>query len=276
MHALREALLRGRNRPRNAGAGSPTTLRGDGYEFVELREYVAGDDPRRIDWAAPARVGVLQTRMVLEDVALTLAAIVDDSGSMRVGRQRSSLESAGEAVRAWFGAAESDDRCARVASQGLLSPPDLRGRRSALACTHASLPSAPGATFDLMRALNVARAALPSGSALLVLSDFFDLDSGVDSALAAMGRRFDCTALCAADPWDGVLPLRGLVRLEDSETGEARTIFIGRRERARYAAAVRERSATLIARLHKCGWRAERFDESDGARALHQAFGLPA
>ncbi len=69
---IREALLRARRRPRNLGAGSPTIYRRVGYEFVELRAYVPGDDVRRIDWAATARSGELQTRVVLEDVALTL------------------------------------------------------------------------------------------------------------------------------------------------------------------------------------------------------------
>ena len=55
MLTLRDALLRGKRRPRRFGAGSPTMYRGDGYEFIELREYVPGDDVRRIDWAATAR-----------------------------------------------------------------------------------------------------------------------------------------------------------------------------------------------------------------------------
>ena len=84
--------------------------RGDGYEFVELREYVPGDDVRRIDWAATARTAQLQTRVVLEDVALTLSAIVDDSPSMHAGRERPLLESAREAAEAWFGAADGSDR----------------------------------------------------------------------------------------------------------------------------------------------------------------------
>ena len=74
-NALRNALLSGRQRPRNPGGGSPVSYRGDGYEFAELRAYVAGDDPRRLDWAATARVGALQTRVILEDVSLTLAGI---------------------------------------------------------------------------------------------------------------------------------------------------------------------------------------------------------
>src|SRR5580692_9234279 len=106
---IRDALLRARRRPRHIAAGSPTVYRGDGYEFVELRAYVPGDDVRRIDWAATARSGDLQTRVVLEDVALTLAAIVDTSPSMRVGRTRPVLEAGREALQAWFGAATGDD-----------------------------------------------------------------------------------------------------------------------------------------------------------------------
>ena len=96
--------------------------RSDGYEFAELRGYVAGDDPRRIDWAATARAGALQTRVVFEDHALTLAAVLDASASMFVGRTRSNYELAAEVAASWFGAAIDDDRCARVED----GKPDLR------------------------------------------------------------------------------------------------------------------------------------------------------
>ena len=75
---LRAALLRGR-RANVRGGGVASPRRSDGYEFAELRGYVEGDDPRRIDWAATARAGALQTRVVLEDVALVLAAAIDAS-----------------------------------------------------------------------------------------------------------------------------------------------------------------------------------------------------
>ena len=107
MITIRDALLRARRRPRHFGAGSPTIFRGDGYEFVELRGYVPGDDVRRIDWASTARSGELQTRVVLEDVTLTLAAILDASPSMQVGRKRPLLTAAREALAEWFAAATS-------------------------------------------------------------------------------------------------------------------------------------------------------------------------
>ncbi len=272
MNPLRNALLSGRKRPRHAGTGSPTLFRGDGYEFVELREYVAGDDPRRIDWAATARTGALQTRVVLEDVALTLAAIVDNSGSMRAGRRRALLDCAEETLRLWYGAALADDRCVRLSHEGLVVPLTLRGPRSAAACAAAALPQmSPG---DLRRALDMALAALPRGSALLVASDFFDLDTKDDRMLGELGVRFDCTALVARDPWHAGLPLGGFVRVADVETGRSHLLFLGARERERYVRAVHERERALAFRLTSLGWRVGQFEEGDGTRGLLGAFGL--
>lgn len=267
---LRRALLRGRRRPRTIGVGSPTTIRGDGYEFAELREYVAGDDPRRIDWAATARAGALQTRVVLEDVALTLAAIVDDSGSMQLGHRRPLIAAAREALQTWYGAALTDDRCARVTAAGMHAPPGLRGPRSALFCANA--PSTK--PFELRTALEIARAALPAGAALLVVSDFLDADALDDSLLLRLSARFDCTALIARDPWFDALPLRGFTTLRDVETGVQRRMYVGARERARYHQGVAAREADLCARLTRTGWRTGILHEADGERSLFAAFGL--
>jgi uncharacterized protein (DUF58 family) len=246
MKAVREALLRGKRRPRRSGAGSPTSYRGDGYEFVELREYVPGDDVRRIDWAATARTAQLQTRVVLEDVALTLSAIVDESPSMQAGKTRALLESAREAAQAWYGAADGSDR---------VVPIDVEQ------------------PFDLGRALDVAAAVLPRGAALLVASDFWDLPED-DDAIIMLGLRFDCTALLARDPWYDGLPLRGFVRVQDAESGAHARIFLGKRERERYVRAVHEREDRLLERLANANWRTGVFDETDGSAALLRAFGV--
>jgi uncharacterized protein (DUF58 family) len=264
---LREALLRGRRRPRHLGAGSPTIYRGDGYEFVELRAYVPGDDVRRIDWAATARSGELQTRVVLEDVALTLAAMVDASPSMRVGRRRPLLDAAREALASWFGAAAGEDRCIRVDHDGV-TPPALQ-RRAHRATTVGNRSEA----FDAARALRTARAALPRGTALLAIGDWFELDAALDRELAELGARFDCTALIARDPWYDALPLGGIVRMRGAEGGSVRA-YVGRRERCGYRSAVRRREDELTKRFSAANWRTGILREEDGAASLAVAFGL--
>lgn len=241
---LREALLRGKRRPRRFGAGSPTTYRGDGYEFVELRTYVPGDDTRRIDWAATARCGELQTRVVLEDVALTLAALVDDTPSMRVGRKRALLSAAEDAVDAWFGTAISGDKCTRIPSDG---------------------------AFDMRTSLRTARAMLQKGSALLAVSDWFDLNETMHDELAALAVRCDCTALIARDPWYDGLPLSGFVRMRGAEGG-FRRYYIGKKERKAFACAVREREERIATTLSQLGWRTGLLHEGDGVRGLMEAF----
>jgi uncharacterized protein (DUF58 family) len=267
---LREALLRGRRRPRNLGGGSPTIYRGDGYEFVELRAYVAGDDVRRIDWAATARAGGLQTRVILEDVALTLAAIVDASPSMRVGRLRPVFEAAREACATWFGAAMPDDRCIAVTASGATAPALQRSPQAVLASLRAG-----EARFDAPRTLATARAVLPRGTALLAIGDWFDLPEAYDGLLAALAARFDCTALIARDPWYDGLPLDGVVRLRGAEGGRIRC-YVGKHERAAYAAAVRRRENALRERFTVAGWRTGVLCEDDGAGSLADAFGLRA
>jgi uncharacterized protein (DUF58 family) len=267
---IREALLRGKRRPRNLGAGSPTIYRGDGYEFVELRAYVPGDDVRRIDWAATARSSDLQTRVVLEDVALTLAAIVDPSASMRVGRRRPLLDAAHEAAQVWFAAASGDDRCIHVAADAI-TPPALQRKSHAV---YGALVGSTGA-FDIGRTLQTARAALPRGTALLACSDWYDLDPGLDPVLAQLGARYDCTALIARDPWFDGLPLGGMVRLRGAEGGNVR-VFIGARERESYRQAVREREDALLARFGRANWRTGVLTEADGAGSVAEAFGLHA
>ncbi len=249
---IRQALLRGGRRPTVGGQSGTSRRRGDGYEFAELRSYVSGDDPRRIDWAATARAGSLQTRVVLEEHALILAVIVDDSASMHLGRERSRLVEAQASMHIWYSCAQTGDRCLRIGSAELA--PSI----------HTSCP-----TPELAAALRTATAILPPGSALLVISDMHaTLDP---EAVMVLGARHDCTFLLARDPWHAGLPLRGLVRLEDSENGSQRVVFIDTQAAQKYVAAVQAREAELEARFTAAGWRWGLLD-GDPEAALRAAF----
>jgi uncharacterized protein (DUF58 family) len=236
---------------------------------VELRAYVPGDDVRRIDWAATARSGDLQTRVILEDVALTLAVILDASASMRVGRRRPLLASAREAVSAWFAAAMADDRCLQVAAD-FVTPSGLQ--RTAHAAL-ASIRSNAGESFDVARTLRTARGALPRGTALLAVSDWYDLGPEHAPLLAELGARYDCTALIVRDPWHDDLPLQGIVRIRGAEGGFVRA-YIGPREQQAFRRAVREREASVTSHFARANWRTGILYERDGAASLGAAFGL--
>lgn len=263
MNGLRAAIVRGARRTRRRGDGVRTPRAGDGYEFAQLRGYVEGDDPRRIDWAASARTGGLQTRVFVEETSLVLAALSDDSPSMRLGRRRRLTDAADEALRAWFAAAQSEDRVARIVDDRIVA-----GARPAL---HAAATR----PFDLLRALTFAGHVVPRGASLLAILDGYDLPpDGAAELLLRIGERCDATVLLARDPWHDGLPLRGLCRVRDAETGRARMLYFGRRERERFTVAVAARAAALTARFTSAGWRVGWLDEADGRASLERAFGL--
>jgi uncharacterized protein (DUF58 family) len=266
---LRAALTR-RSRAHVRGTESGRAQRGEGYEFAELRAYVPGDDLRRIDWAATARAGTPQTRVVFEERGMLLGVCIVASPSMALGRERSNYAIACEAAHLWFAAASGEDRCARIEGNGVRMSTALRGRSAAGFCTHACADAA-----TLRSGLAIAAQALPRGSSLLLISDFFELDEAgaIDELLRACARRHDLTALVARDPWHAGLPLRGFVRLRDACSGRSARLFIDAAARERYRLAVSAREAALCARLARCGARSGLLDGSV-PRALLQALGV--
>ena len=265
--SIRAALLAGRRRPVVRGGLRPYPRRGDGFEIAELRAYVEGDDPRRVDWAATARAGSLQTRVLLEEHALCFGAVLDSSESLGVGKRRSLRDAAYEALDAWANAVSREDRAVRIFSDEV-DAPRIRGPAAAMRLRERY----PVRHFELTAALQLALAALPRDAALLVISDFFDEPD--EGTLREVAMRVDATALVARDPWYEGLPLRGFVRVRDAESGAVRRMFLGARERRRFVDAVRRREERVLARLGACGWRAGVLEERDGAGSLCAAFGL--
>jgi uncharacterized protein (DUF58 family) len=100
----------------------PSRRRGDGMEVESLRDFVPGDDPRRIDWAASARRARLVTRLYEHERNHTIIVAVDASRLMagRIGR-RTKLDYAVEAALALaYAALSSADRVGMlVFDQGL-------------------------------------------------------------------------------------------------------------------------------------------------------------
>ncbi len=118
-----------------AAAGvRPAPRRGDGMEFESLRDFVAGDDPRRIDWAASARRGRLITRQYQHERNHIVLLAVDASRLMAGEVDgRSKLDHAVDASLALaYAALVSGDRVSMVvfddAVRGYVAPRAHRGQ----------------------------------------------------------------------------------------------------------------------------------------------------
>lgn len=235
-----------------------SVFRGSGIEFAEAREYVMGDDVRRIDWNVTARMGTPWVKEYVEERDLTVMCAVDRSPSMLAGgREAGRLRAAAELVALLgFSAAYNNDR------SGLLTFSDgvdafvepRRGTRHVLRQVHDILRTEipPGRATSMAPALEHLGRILRRRSVVFVISDFFT--SGYAQALQTLARRHDVVALTLVDPLDLALPDVGLLDVIDAETG--RQIVVDSSDagtRERYAEAAAQRAAARDTRLSGAG-----------------------
>jgi uncharacterized protein (DUF58 family) len=205
--------------------------RGQSVEFSDFRPYVPGDDFRRIDWNAYARLERLFLKLFVEEQDLTVHILIDASRSMDWGEPNKLAYAARLGGALGYVALASLDRVT-VTGLGLNGPmarrhlPPLRGKRSALTLfeflqhlgeSRANLAPAktPGATAA---GLGAYAAATPQPGALLLLSDL--MDDGWQPALNRLaGRGFEVSVLHILAPDELRPELEGDFRLIDSETG---------------------------------------------------------
>ena len=229
-----------RRRVQGRYAGAHTSRRyGSSLDFADYREYVAGDDPRRVDLSAYRRLGRLLVKLYEAEDEAAVRVVLDLSASMGFGRK---LDLARQ-VTAAFGAlaAAGQDRIrVLVAGQEVDAGPWFHGPATLPAVEHRLLSQEtpttddPAGRPDLAGAVRRARGEGPTGPVVLVSDLLFDGYDEVIRALAAGrgdGLIVHVLARHDLDPEE-----RGDVRLVDSETGSEIEVGIGDDTLEQYAA----------------------------------------
>lgn len=231
-------------------------FKGQGMEFAEVREYQPGDEVRSIDWNVTARMRRPFVKRYIEERELTIMLVVDISGSSAFGTvRRFKSEVATElAAVLTMSAVRNNDRVGALLFTDRVEHfvPPRKGRRHALRIVRDVLAHKPeGRGTSIGGALEYLRNLLRQHSIVFLVSDF--ADHNVERPLKLLAQRHDVVAVRVEDPAELTLPLVGLARLQDPETGE--TVFIDTsdpRVRASFEADVREsigRTRALFRRL---------------------------
>lgn len=245
--------LQGRKATRAMLLGAHTSgQRGRGLEFQEVRPYVAGDDPRNIDWRVTARRGRPHTKLFREERERPVWLLVDLQPGLFFGSRlqlKSALAARAAALLAWV-ATLGGDRVGAVIAHGAAQTRILpaRGRQTGvlplLEALLQSQPKAPGQPAPL--ALEQAqRALLPlvrPGSQILAISDFAGLREEAGSLWTALAAHTDLRLFWVTD----ALEEEGLPngRFRAGLPGRLR-ILDGMRVRARWRQAWQEREARI-------------------------------
>ncbi|MPZ98254.1 MAG: DUF58 domain-containing protein [Dehalococcoidia bacterium] len=232
-------------------------FRGTGIEFADAREYVPGDDVRRIDWNVTARMGTPWVKEFVEERELAVVCAVDLSASQLVGRPQAGRLGVAAELTALLGfaAVNNQDRAGLMTFSDRVERfvPPARGARHVLRLVREVLLHAqPDRATDITLAVDYLARVLGRRSAVFLISDFFA--EGYIASLRTLARRHEVIALVLVDPVDLELPDARIVEMQPVEGGPR--VLLDTSDagvRARYAEAAQRRARERRLSLSSAG-----------------------
>lgn len=225
--------LRARSLSEGLYTGAHRSLRrGSGIEFGGHRDYVPGDDLRRLDHRALMRHGKLLVREFETDTDRSLQLVVDRTASMGFRSERAMgaklaygalLAAALARIALSSGDPVSLDWLGRTQARRL---PPASGREafervvSALEAIDADAPGEIRVSDLEVQLLPVARAGR-RGSIVVLFSDLVDLPQEAERLVLGLGsERRLVVVVQVLDPAESTFPYEGTVRLRSTESLE--------------------------------------------------------
>ena len=250
------------------GGRMTSVFKGRGMDFADVREYVPGDDVRRIDWNVTARLRKPFIKRHTEERELVVMLLVDASASGHFGTAPDVVLQRGDGAPTQrelatvlagalaFSAIRDGDRVGLVMFSDRIERyvPPRKTRAHVTRLLHELLYTEPkSAGTSLTTALNFLNNLLHRPALVFVLSDFHDPASETwQRALSATNQRHEVIALRTVDQRELELPDVGLALVQDSETGEVLEIDTSDpRVREGWAAAGAQRADELVATFRK-------------------------
>lgn len=211
----------------NMSGNRKSTQKGISAEFSDFREYMQGDDLRRVDWNVYARLDKLYIREYMEEKAAVVSVLVDTSASMDYGAQSKAELAKDLAAAVSFLALNNMDRLVLYDMKNMSRGLSVGGGRNAFAKVLRWLEKLEfSGEADMLSAVKKMQRR---GSGVTVLiSDFLHrdmLDGGPKPAYESLLKYLD---YCKQRPIvlhtmaseELHVTLEGTLNLIDSETGE--------------------------------------------------------
>ncbi|OYW12242.1 MAG: DUF58 domain-containing protein [Planctomycetales bacterium 12-60-4] len=208
----------------NVSGRHPSPYRGSSVEFAEYRNYVPGDDLRRLDWRAYGRSDRFYVKEFEADTNLRLCVVLDTSGSMDFGSTGiTKLEYARRiaASLAYLAVQQGDAVGLSCVAGGIVQNiPPRRNPAHLMTCFDILEKASPQGETGLVSVLHQLAETIRQRALILVLSDFFvepELLRGCFQHLRF--RKHDVTAFHLLDPLEMSFTFRRPMRFLDMEGG---------------------------------------------------------
>lgn len=192
-------------------------FQGEGFEFAELREYVYGDDVRKIDWKTTAKLGKPFVKIYKEERELNVVVVSVLSGSTYFGTVKQKSDIIAEVVATLgFSAVKNADLFSHVLFADKMY--DLSKPSKKLFAVHKAVEDIMvfdplGKEGDFSALVETLHHRLKKKSLLFIVSDFVgDID------LKLLSKKHDVFAVMVRDRFEEDPSELGYLRLIDMET----------------------------------------------------------
>lgn len=215
----------------NLAGSYHSVFKGRGMNFDEVREYVAGDDIRSIDWNVTARTGGVHVKKFVEERELTIMLMIDISGSGEFGStansKREIMAELGSVLA--FSAVRNNDKVGLILFTDFIELyiPPKKGRSHILRVIREILFYKPERRqTDLKIPLDFINRVIKRKCVGFLISDYFFSETGDEiledfsNKLHITNKHHDIISLIVQDPREFELPDIGWITVEDAESGE--------------------------------------------------------
>jgi len=256
MNKTQHILLRARRQIIGDRIGNnPSMFRGEGYDFIELREYISGDDIRHIDWNITAKMQRPYVKVFREERELSVVTVAMLGGSLYFGSERFKNESVAEAVALiGYSAIANGDLFTHINfSETIADEVRASKKHFAVAQSVESIMNSEliGRHADYNAMASTLYKRLKRRSLIIVVGDFFEIPD-----LRLLAKKHEVIAVVVRDRIEEKPEAMGFCALIDPQNGAVVEGDFNDRSVRRYAAQVREHDVALFERFRRDGVRA--------------------
>lgn len=243
--------------------GRKSSAKGSSVEFSDFREYLPGDDIRRIDWNVYGRLDKLYVKQFMEEKEAFYHIFLDTSASMDFGEQKKSVMALRlAAVFAWLVLKQLDRveiLTLRDGRLGKTSP--VAGRES----FQRLLKELEQVTFTGTTRINeaVRRSSFWGRGICIVISDFLDPEGVEETIRYLTFKKQEILLIQVLAREELHFEEEGTLALEDMETGEQVRVTMTRQTVKAYEDALEAHNQSLqkLAKRYGCAWQQVTADE---------------
>jgi uncharacterized protein (DUF58 family) len=250
---------------------NPSIFKGEGYDFVELRDYQIGDDIRKIDWNITAKSGKPYVKLFQEERELNVVSVALLSGSVYFGSKRMKQDLIGEIVSILgLSAVKNMDIFSSfifAENSFLYNKPSKRDFAVEKGVQDILTFDPVGKSIDTQFVLKTIMEKVKRKSLIFLISDFYHLPE-----LKFLAKKSEVVAIIVRDRYEENPPSFGSATLVDSESGSR--VYGNFGDGSKYHQQVIEHDKKLFAEFKKRGVRYIKiYTDQKPLRELRKFFG---